>query len=26
VDRRRTHPSAFQVLSDPKTYGYKLLG
>jgi hypothetical protein len=25
VDRRRNHPSAFQVLSDPKTYGYKLL-
>jgi DDE family transposase len=25
VDRRRKHPSAFQVLSDPKTYGYKLL-
>jgi hypothetical protein len=25
VDRRRKHPSAFQVLSDPKTYGYKRL-
>ncbi len=25
VDTRRKHPSAFQVLSDPKTYGYKLL-
>jgi hypothetical protein len=25
VDRRRKHPSAFQVLSDPKTYGYKIL-
>jgi len=25
VDKRRQHPSAFQVLSDPKTYGYKLL-
>jgi hypothetical protein len=25
VDRRRNHPSAFQVLTDPKTYGYKLL-
>jgi hypothetical protein len=25
VDTRRNHPSAFQILSDPKTYGYKLL-
>ncbi len=25
VDTRRQHPSAFQVLSDPKTHGYKLL-
>jgi len=25
VDKRRQHPSAFQVLSDPTTYGYKLL-
>jgi Transposase DDE domain len=25
VERRRKHPSAFQVLSDPKTYGYRPL-
>ena len=25
IDKRRKHPSAFQVLSDPKTYGYKRL-
>jgi hypothetical protein len=25
VDRRRKHPSGFQVLTDPKRYGYKLL-
>lgn len=25
VDKRRKHPSAFQVLTDPKTYGYKQL-
>jgi hypothetical protein len=26
VDKRRKHPSAFQVLSDPKAYGYQPLG
>jgi Transposase DDE domain len=25
VETRRKHPSAFQVLTDPKTYGYKTL-
>jgi hypothetical protein len=25
VDKRRKHPSAFQVLTDPKTYGYRRL-
>jgi len=25
IDTRRKHPSAFQVLKDPKTYGYKPL-